>query len=399
MPTMIVDLGLDTGQLGIVLSAFALSYGASKFLSGILADRANARYFLPIGLIATGICNILFGMSSSVYLFALMWGLNAWFQGFGATPCARLLTYWYSRSERGSWWSYWNVSHNFGGFTVVILAGFLAQAMGWRFAMFIPGFLCVAMGFFLINRLRDTPASLGLPPVEVFRGEETIAGAKAKEGEDLSSREILVEYVLKNKWIWLLAVINIFVYFIREAFSSWMGVYSVQMKGYSQWSGSVCTSMFEVGGLCGSLTAGWASDKLFQARRSPIITLFALGMGAAVLFIWWLPPGTAWLDFIAIFTIGYMVFGPQMLVGMAATELAHKKAAATTTGFVGWFAYVGAALAGWPLGEITKVFGWQGFFVTTLACAFICICLLMPLLLVEKPVRQQDPEQTEPQPA
>ncbi len=92
MPTMMEALGLDYEQLGIVLTAFALSYGGSKLISGILADRANARYFYVIRTHHTGICNILFGLSSSLYVFAVMWGLNAWFQGFGATPCARLLT-------------------------------------------------------------------------------------------------------------------------------------------------------------------------------------------------------------------------------------------------------------------------------------------------------------------
>ncbi len=397
MPTMMEDLGLDYEQLGIVLSAFALSYGGSKFISGILADRANARYFMPFGLIMTGICNIIFGLSSSLYVFALIWGLNAWFQGFGATPCARLLTYWYSKSERGSWWSSWNVSHNVGAWSIILFAGFLAQSLGWRWAMCMPGALCILMGLLLINRLRDTPASLGLPPIEVFRGEETVAGAKANEGEKLSSRQILVQYVLKNKWIWLLAFINIFVYFIRTAFGSWMAVYSVQVKGYSQWSGSVCYSMFELGGLCGSLTAGWASDKVFQARRSPINILFSTGIALSVLFIWWLPPGTTLLDFFAIFMTGFMVFGPQMLVGMSATELSHKKAAATTTGFVGWFAYLGSAIAGWPLGVITKKYGWEGFFVTTLVCALVCVCLFIPLLLAEKPANKPGPSPAEPQ--
>ena len=228
-------------------------------------------------------------------------------------------------------------------------------------------------GVLSINRLRDTPASLGLPPVEVYRGEETIADAKANEGEKLSSRQILYQYVLTNKWVWLLAFTNIFVYFIRTAFGSWMAVYSVQVKGYSQWSGSVCYSMFELGGLCGSLTAGWASDKLFQARRSPINILFAIGMALSVLFIWWLPPGTAWLDFLAIFTIGYMVFGPQMLVGMSATEFSHKKAAATSTGFVGWFAYMGAAMAGWPLGRSRKRLAGKDFSSQHWLCLYLCL--------------------------
>lgn len=47
------------------------------------------------------------------------------------------------------------------------------------------------------------------------------------------------------------------------------------------------------------------------------------------------------------FTIGFFVFGPQMLIGMAAAECSHKEAAGAATGFVGLFAYLGASLAGW----------------------------------------------------
>jgi sugar phosphate permease len=45
-----------------------------------------------------------------------------------------------------------------------------------------------------------------------------------------------------------------------------------------------------------------------------------------------------------MFLVGFFVFGPQMLIGMAAAELSHKKAAGAATGFVGWVAYLGAAV-------------------------------------------------------
>ena len=40
-----------------------------------------------------------------------------------------------------------------------------------------------------------------------------------------------------------------------------------------------------------------------------------------------------------LLTIGFFVFGPQMLIGMAAAECSHKEAAGAATGFVGLFAY------------------------------------------------------------
>lgn len=101
-PFLCTDLGFDKADLGILASILSIAYGASKFTSGILCDRSNPRYFMALGLIMTGVLNILFGMCSSLFLFALIWGLNGWFQGWGWPPCAKLLTYWFNRKERGA---------------------------------------------------------------------------------------------------------------------------------------------------------------------------------------------------------------------------------------------------------------------------------------------------------
>ena len=102
MPGLIQDLGFDKTQLGILGSVLSITYGISKFGSGVLVDRTNPRYMMAIGLMLTGVFNICFGFSSSILFFAIFWGLNGLFQGFGAPPCAVFLTRWYSHSERGS---------------------------------------------------------------------------------------------------------------------------------------------------------------------------------------------------------------------------------------------------------------------------------------------------------
>ena len=199
MPGMIQDLHLDKAQLGLLGSIFYITYGISKFASGIISDRSNPRYFMAIGLILTGVCNLLFGMSSSLLMFALFWGMNGWFQGFGWPPCARLLTHWYSHSERGSWWSTWNVSHNVGAFLIPWIVGATMYYFGWRYAMYVPAWICIVGGLFLVNRLRDTPQSLGLPPIEEYRDD--YVGSTVKKGEaeeELTARELLDRLRLKK---------------------------------------------------------------------------------------------------------------------------------------------------------------------------------------------------------
>jgi MFS transporter, OPA family, sugar phosphate sensor protein UhpC len=201
MPGLIAELGFDKSQLGILGSILSLTYGVSKFVSGIIGDKINPRYMMAIGLMLTGVCNICFGLSSSIVLFAIFWGLNGWFQGFGWPPCARFLTQWYSHSERGSWWSTWNVSHNVGGFLIPWVVGFALHYFGWRYGMYIPGVLCILVGFFLINRLRDTPQSLGLPSIEKYRNDR-VDKIEAEGGQNaLSSTRILIDFVFKNPYI------------------------------------------------------------------------------------------------------------------------------------------------------------------------------------------------------
>ncbi len=383
MPGLIQDLNYDKSQLGLLGSIFAITYGISKFASGIISDQSNPRYFMALGLMLTGVFNILFGFSSSLMMFALFWGLNGWFQGFGWPPCARFLTHWYSHSERGSWWATWNVSHNIGAFIIPWIVGLCLHYFGWRAAMYVPGVLCILGGFFLINRLRDTPQSLGLPPIEKYRNDYAGQTAAELDERELTARE-LVMGVIKNKYIWMLAVAYFFVYIVRTGINDWTALFLIESKGYGRLGASGVVSLFEAGGFFGSLCAGWVSDRMFHARRGPVNLIFAVALLIAMTAFWLVPAGYPWLDSTSIFCIGFAIFGPQMLIGVAAAELSHKKAAATATGLTGFVAYMGAAMAGYPLGLIIDKMGWYGFFFAMIACCALSVLFLVPLWGVTK---------------
>jgi OPA family sugar phosphate sensor protein UhpC-like MFS transporter len=377
MPSMLNE-GYSLSELGMLGSILSLTYGFSKFLSGIIGDRSNPRYFMSFGLIFTGICNICFGFFSLWALFALFWGLNAWFQGWGWPGCAKLLTHWYSQSERGRWWSIWNTSHNLGGALIPLIAAFCAYHFGWRFAMFVPGALCILTGFFLINRLRDVPESLGLPPIEKFKDEKN-ASDQGEKKISLSVKEILFKYVLCNEYIWLLAFAYFFVYIIRIGFNDWSMVYLIKLKGYSEMKAASCVLCFEIGGFLGSLCAGWASDLFFASKRNPINFIFTAGTLCSLMTLYCNELNLYVFDAIIIFFVGFFIFGPQMLIGMAAAELTHKGAAATSSGFAGCFAYIGAAVAGGPLGYIIHAWGWDIYFSIMFGCSLAALALLLPL--------------------
>ncbi len=380
MPAMQDSLGMDKFQLGLIASILSLTYGASKFLSGIAADKSNPRYFMSIGLILTGVFNLLFGASTTWLWFALFWGLNGWFQGWGATCCTKLMTHWYSQSERGRWWSFWSTSHNLGGALIPLVAAFCAESFGWRYAMFVPGVICILIGLAMIFLMRDTPQSLGLPSIEKFRNDyPTTAFRENDEKEEISAKQILWDYVLRNKFIWMMAVAYFFVYVIRTGLNDWSMMYLREVKGYSSLIAGSCVCWFEVGGFLGTLVAGWGSDVIFRGKRTPINILFTMGVLASILGFRMMTGYAPILDSMYLFSFGFFIFGPQMLIGLACAELSHKKAAATANGFAGCFGYLGAAVAGGPLGAVTKIWGWESFFAAMIGCAIVAMACMLPL--------------------
>lgn len=389
MPLMIEDLGLSKSDFGILGSIFYLTYGFSKFGTGILSDYCNPRYFMALGLILTGVLNIAFASSSSIFLFSLFWGFNGLFQGFGWPPITKLLTHWYHPQERGRWWSLISSSHNIGGGLIPLLVAGVAFSTNWRVAICLPGVMGIIGGLLLMERLRDVPQSLGLPPIERFKkpeGNPEKSPSPASSLDEtpsaslLSPRQRFFRQVLSNRAIWILSISYFFVYIIRTGINDWGSLFLIKQKGYNLLSAASCMTWLEVGGFCGTLSAGWSTDYFFKGRRVPYMLICVLGMLLALSALWLLPPHNYFVDMLTFASIGFFLFGPQLLIGLAATEYVDKQSACAANGFAGCFAYLGAAATGYPLGKIIDLWDWQGYFITLTTCSvlvFFCLGLLL----------------------
>lgn len=396
------DLGYSRETLGWVSSTLFLSYGVSKFISGILSDRCNSRYFMAVGLICTGVLNFCLGVSSSLWLFVLLWALNGWFQGWGAAPCARLLTHWYPRQSRARLWAIWTTSIQAGVILLPLIIGYSTEYLGWRFGLYIPGTLSLLMGFFLLNRLRDTPKSLGLPPIERFEGNHSSEGkGNESEAEVLTIRQLLFQYVLKNPLIWLLGFSFLFLYFVRMGLEGWSKSFLIGQKGYGEKTAGLCMSLSAFGGFFGPIVGAWISDTLLKGRRAPVFIFFTLFAFVSLSALWLVPhirdvsllsPGrrlffpnglvihSFLIDAAILALINFFIMCPQALIGLTATEISHKKAAGTANGFVGTFAYVGSTMAGGPLGRtIDQDASFNGLIIHLMTAALMATLLLLPL--------------------
>lgn len=355
MPAMQADLGITKTELGLFLTLHGLIYGLSKFINGFIGDRVNARYFMVTGLVLSAICNVVFGFSSAVLVFGIVWMLNGWFQGMGFPPCARMLTHWVPPRELATKMSVWNTSHSIGAGLVVIVCGYVVS-LGWRWCFFVPSIIALLGAVGVWFTMRDTPQSVGLPALvpEGLNKEEA-------EHEDTSAefKAFVRKQVFLNPYIWVIAVANFFVYVIRYVVLDWGPTLLSEWKGVSIEHAGWMVAAFEISGIIGMLAAGWATDRFFGGR-SPRVCVFCMGFATLFIFLFWLldtPP--MWLASLLLMAAGFFIYGPQALVGIAAANMATKRAAATAGGFTGLFGYASTLVSGWGLGYLATNYGWS----------------------------------------
>ncbi|SHK06576.1 glycerol-3-phosphate transporter [Tepidibacter formicigenes] len=379
-PYFINELGFSKAQIGFIASGLGIAYGLSKFIMGNISDRCNPRFFLATGLILSALVNICFGLTSSITLLFLLMILNGWFQGMGWPPCGRILAHWYSNKERGTKMAWWNTAHNVGGGLIAPLATFgIATFSGWKFGIFyFPAIICLAIAIFILLFTRDTPQSVGLPAIEEYMNDypEDIDKDSIKDNErELSAKEILFNYVLNNKYVWAIAIANIFVYLVRYGVMDWVPTYLTEVKGFNPEDSRLAFFFFEFAAIPGTIIVGWISDKVFKGRRAPVGIFCMIGVAFAVL-AYWLSTSPLLIN-IAVASIGALIYGPVMLIGVAALDYVPKKAAGTAAGFTGLFGYLGGSvLANFAIGLIVDKVGWNGGFIFLLASCILAIVFL-----------------------
>jgi OPA family sugar phosphate sensor protein UhpC-like MFS transporter len=120
------------------------------------------------------------------------------------------------------------------------------------------------------------------------------------------------------------------------------------MPAIGKVASAIVPTAFELAGLVGPILIGYASDKLFGARRMPacVISLALLTVCLA-LFVPSMQSGSLYMVVGLLFMMGMTLYGPDsMISGSAAIDFGSKDGAASAAGFVNGCGSVGAILGG-----------------------------------------------------
>ncbi|WP_281247982.1 MFS transporter [Corynebacterium aquilae] len=258
-PLLKEQYGLTTLELGYIGLAFSITYGIGKTALGYVIDGRNTKKIVSFLLLASSVTVLALGLflaafGSHVGIFVALWGLNGAFQSVGGPGSYSTITSWTPRSQRGRYLGFWNASHNIGGAFAGVIAlwganqFFHGNVVGMFVFPAVIGIIIGAAGMFIG---KNDPQELGWnTSEEIF--EEPVE-VRNIESEQMTKFEIFRKYIMRNPWIWLLCVANVFTYIVRIGIDNWAPLYVTETLNFDTAAAVDTIFYFEIGAFVASM--------------------------------------------------------------------------------------------------------------------------------------------------
>ncbi|NWY06769.1 G6PT1 protein, partial [Nothoprocta ornata] len=371
MPAVMAEVPLGKDELGLITSSQSAAYAISKFISGVLSDQLSARWLFSSGLLMVGLVNIVFSWSSTVTAFAGLWFLNGLAQGLGWPPCGKVLRKWFEPSQFGTWWAILSTSMNLAGGLGPIVAALVALHYDWRMTLSFSGFICVVVSFVCLVLIKNEPSDVGLPNIE--------QGAKKGKKGSSSDNSTLAELLL-SPYLWVLSTGYLVVFGVKTCCSDWGQLFLIQERGQSVLVGSSYISALEIGGLVGSVAAGYLSDRAvakvglstYGNPRHALLLAMMAGMCVSMFLFRVTVTGESPQPCVPLVALYFKFSHGDSYKRRSRSRRSLSKRDGELEVFQGFLLClaVGGFLAGLPFSTIAKHYSWAtAFWVAELTCA------------------------------
>ena len=346
-------LGLTQDQVGYILGATKIAYAAGQLLNGQLSEKLSPRKLVAIGMLGTAVLNVAFGFGTAFYFLLFVWACNGYSQSLGWTPCVRIVANWIPVRHRGKAIGLIGTGYQISASVTWLIASYAADSLGWRSAFWVSTAMIACAAIVMLLFLEESPAGHGT--------------RKDLHKDDVVENVLLT---ISNPRLWLLGISLGLLNATRYGFIDWGLSHLVDIGREANPASTLQTaSVFKealkyavlpLGGIAGSLIAGWATDRFFGSRRAPVACLLLVTLGGLTLVYDSVARTSVPATVVLLGMIGFCIFGPQvLLVGTAPADLAWKGTSAAAAGFVNCLGYIGAASGDVVTGLSLREFNWQ----------------------------------------
>jgi sugar phosphate permease len=375
LPLIQADLGWDKRLIGLIGSVFLWVYAAGQLINGTLGQKANARWFVGLGMLVSALCNALFGASSGLWIMIALWGLNGWAQSMGWGAIMKTIASWFGPRRRGRITALFSPCFVLGQLLAWSVGGWVANRWGWRYTFWLPAAAFAAVAVVWLAGVRSTPAAAGL-------GTPEPRGARAPA----SVRQILGQLLLHRSLRWA-AVTCVFASMIKDGLNLWAPTFLVDAAGMRVDSAAWAASILPLFGLAGSLLAGWLSDRLFHSHEAPGV--MGLSMLIALVMLGFILASSSGLTWMAVALLGLSGVATYGINALLLTSLPLSFATqgspgapqapgepgnvSAVAGFLDFASYIGGGISALVVGQLVDWRGWNAVFLYWLAATLVAL--------------------------
>lgn len=279
VPQLQHDMALNAAQIGILLSAFAWSYGSLQIPIGMVLDRFGVK---RVGRWSAG----LWGVASAITAAATgYWSLfiGRFLLGIAEAPSfpgsSKATGYWFPRRERGLATAIFDASQKFGNVVGVPVVAFAIFAFGWRAGFLITAVL--SFGYFFVFYLlyRDPSED---PRLSRAERDYILAGGGNQEGRAHGNSGAMLGYVLRSRKVWGLTIGFGAYGYSMNLFTSWLPTYLVQTMHMNIIRSATFTMIpWSFATITDLVIGGWAIDFFIKRGNDETMvrkTILVLGM-------------------------------------------------------------------------------------------------------------------------
>lgn len=374
IPGIIGEFGISKTAIGGVLTALFAAYAFGQFVNGSMGDKFGARKMVTIGLLFSALLNIIFGFTQGFLIsMIVIWGLNGFFQAMGWGPIVKTIACWFPPQKRDVASGILSTSYILGSSLSLLLAGFVAGYFGWRWVFWFPAIITIIIALYWVIRVKNSCEDEGFEPTEKV-GIVKYAGVKHSLG-----------IILKDKRVWFASFCLFGLNIVRYGFLDWAPTYFFEVQKATISVAAYKTLIFPLAGAVGALSSGWLSEKVFKRKKSLIAVVMLLMLAVAIWSFNQIPVENWILSLIVLSIIGFLTFGPHMMiVTILPMDLGTKERASSVAGFIDGWGYIGAALTGVGTGFLLDHFGWHAAFYFWISGAIVAAILVGSLMGFQK---------------
>ncbi len=337
------DVLMTNADFGWIFGIGTAVYGTAFIINGPLTDRIGGKKAVLIGAAGSLVANFAMGWvayteatTNLLLVYSILYGINMYFQSFGAVSIVKINAPWFHVRERGVFGAIFGILISLGIYFAFDIGGMIVEALPVQWVFFIPSALLAATGLVVFFVVENSPQDAGMGD---FDPEDASSG---DTGPRLPAVAVF-KMMLTNGVIMTIAAVEFCSGFLRQAIMQWYRIYA---KGigqtdafvYDNWGMLLCCA-----GIMGGVFAGTISDHVFQSRRGPVAAvLYALMLVSAIALTFLL--GSTLLTWLIVFMSMCVIGVHGMLSGTASMDFGGRKNVGVAVGIIDGFVYAGTAV-------------------------------------------------------